>query len=154
MLPRGDAVTLLDAANQRPESKTPRYVALGVLAVLLVAFFVWRAVRFHPEEKLVESFLDAVVSGNMQHAYQLWQPTSSYSFKDFQDDWGANGYYGPVKSYEIKSGDSPKQSRDVSVTVLLSPYSPFPTSDPAKASKTKQLSIWVDPRTHSLSFPP
>lgn len=148
-------MSLLDAADQARPSKVPRYVMLAVLVVLIACFFVWRAIRFKTEEQTVETFLNAVVSGNMQQAYQLWQPASSYTLKDFQDDWGSSGYYGPVKSFEIDSAFEPsKSSSDVAVRVLLSPYQPFPKNDTIEQNKTKNVTIWVNRNTHSLSTGP
>lgn len=148
-------MSLLDAGDQARPSKVPRYVMLAVLVVLIACFFVWRVIRFKAEEQTVETFLNAVVSGNMQQAYQLWQPTSSYTLKDFQDDWGASGYYGPVKSFEIDSAFKPsKSSSDVAVRVLLSPYRPFPKNDTIEQNKTKNVTIWVNRNSHSLSTGP
>src|SRR2546429_3746672 len=48
-----------------------------------------------------ERFFDALAAGNINLAYQLWNPGPSYTMKDFVADWGPEGYYGPVKSYEI-----------------------------------------------------
>ena len=45
--------------------------------------------------------MSTVSQGDLQKAYQIWQPSQSYSFKDFTEDWGPGGYYGPVKSYRI-----------------------------------------------------
>ena len=148
-------MTLLDAANQAPPSKAPRYITSALLVVLLIGFFVWRAVRFKAEEQTVQTFLNAVVAGNLQQAYQLWQPTSSYTLKDFEDDWGLNGYYGPVKSFELESAFEPRRSSsDVAVRVLLSPYQPFPKNDTVEQNKTKSVTIWVNRTTHSLSTGP
>ncbi|MFZ0212078.1 MAG: hypothetical protein WBE20_05975 [Candidatus Acidiferrales bacterium] len=147
-------MTLLDAANYRPPSKTPRFIFLGVLAVLAIAFFVWRQVRFDPEEKTVETFLNAVVAGNLQQAYELWKPMPGYSFNDFQQDWGPNGYYGLTKSYRVESAYGPKNSDSVGVRILLSPVAPFPSSDPDLKNKTREVDIWVSRRTHALSYPP
>ena len=148
-------MSLLDAANQPPPPKWPRYVLLGVLIVFLVGFFVWRGVRFKAEEQTVENFLNAVVAGNMPQAYQLWQPTASYTLKDFEDDWGPNGYYGPVKSFQLDSAYAPrKSSSDVAVRVLISPYQPFPKNDTIEQNKTKTVTIWVNRKTHSLSTGP
>lgn len=146
-------MSLLEA-SQPPSSKTPRFVVFGAVIVLLIAFFVWRAVRYDAEEKIASTFFSTLAAGDMQQAYQLWQAMPSYSFKDFQDDWGSGGYYGPVKSFKIDSASAPKDSTSVAVTVSISPYQPFPKRDPAKQSKTRKVIIWVDSKTHSLSFPP
>lgn len=148
-------MSLLDASDQAPPSRVPRYVILAVVVILLILFFVWRAVRFKAEEQTVTTFLTAVAAGNMQQAYQLWQPTSSYTLKDFEDDWGPSGYYGPVKSFEIDSSFEPrKSSSDVAVRVLLSPFASFPRNDTIEQNKTKSVTIWVNRNTHSLSTGP
>jgi len=148
-------LSLLEA-NQAPPSKTPRYVFLGVLVLLAIAIFVWyKVLRYKAEEKTVDTFFSALAAGDMQQAYQLWKPSPSYSFQDFQEDWGPSGYYGPVKSFEVESASAPhKSTTDVAVTVLVSPYEPFPRNDPAQQNKTKEITIWVNRNTHSLSFPP
>lgn len=148
-------MSLLDASDQAPPSRVPRYVILAVVVILLILFFVWRVVRFKAEEQTVTTFLTAVAAGNMQQAYQLWQPTSSYTLKDFEDDWGPGGYYGPVKSFEIDSSFEPrKSSSDVAVRVLLSPFASFPKNDTIEQNKTKSVTIWVNRNTHSLSTGP
>ncbi|HVB08715.1 MAG TPA: hypothetical protein VNF00_07170 [Candidatus Acidoferrales bacterium] len=146
-------MTLLEA-NQPPPSKTPRYVFLGVVVLLAIALFVWHTVRYKAEEKTVDTFFTALSAGNMQQAYQLWKAMPSYSFQDFQQDWGPDGYYGPVKSFQIDSAFAPKKSNSIAVRVLISPYQPFPKNDPAQQNKTKEIIIWVDRNTQSLSFPP
>jgi hypothetical protein len=151
-------VSLLDGANQPPPSKAPRYIIIGVLvvvAVYVVTMFVSHELLLKRQEQVVENFLNALVSGDFQHAYELWQPTESYSLKDFEDDWGLNGYYGPVKSFQIDSAFEPRRSSsDVAVRVLISPYHPFPKNDPVEQSKTKQVVIWVNRDNHSLSMGP
>src|SRR5579864_7634902 len=159
---RGDIVTLLESGNQAPPSKVRRYVILGLLTVLFITValpitrsFVRRAARFKSARQTVGTFLNAVVAGDFQQAYELWQPAASYTLKDFQDDWGLNGYYGPVKSFEVDSAFEPRKSdSDVAVRVLVSPYQPFPNSDPVEQSKTKSVTIWVNSSTHSLSTGP
>jgi hypothetical protein len=149
-------VSLFDSAEQPRPSKTRRYL-ISVLAVVIVAGITgWWVLRFHAEKVVVHHFMDAVVTGNLGQAYRIWQPAESYSFKDFQDDWGEHGYYGPVKSYAIKGAeDSLKHGSAAVVTVLLSPYAPFPDeNDGAKQSKTKEVKLWVQYSGKSISFPP
>jgi hypothetical protein len=147
-------VSLLDA-NQPEPSKKPYYIILGVLVVFLIALFILWQIRFKSEEKTVTEFFTAVAAGNLQQAYNIWQPSESYSFKDFQNAWGPSGYYGPVRSFEIESASAPRKSdSSVTVTVLVSPYQPFPQKDTAEANKTKEIVVWVNRASHSLSFPP
>lgn len=137
--------------------KRPRALAFTLAASIIIAIIaVWFWLRFYPEKKAAESFMNAVVAGDMNTAYKLWQPGPSYKMQDFVADWGPSGYYGPVKSYEIMKARSPQgTSTSVEIRVAISPFSPMPgANDPDKSQKTKVVSIWVDTKDKSLSFPP
>ena len=115
--------------------------------------------RFHTEKQIVRQFLDAVITGNIQQAYQMYNPGPAYSFKDFLEDWGEQGYYGPVKSYRIESAEElkrgPEAPSGVNITVEVSPYAPFPANnDVAKQSKTKEVRLRVEYKDHSIGFAP
>jgi hypothetical protein len=150
---------LLDSTDEHPQSRLRRYiitvVAFCVLVGLELYIVPWN-LRFHQEKKTVREFLAAVVSGNMQAAYQIWKPQPSYSFKDFMDDWGPEGYYGPVKSYHYERADRPKGGgTGVIVTFEVNPYDPFPAeNDEIKQSKTKEVRVWVEFKDQSMSYPP
>ena len=148
---------LLDATEENPPSKKLRYAITALVFLALIGGTVWWMLRFHAEKVTIHHFLEAVVSGNMQRAYQIWQPAPSYSFDDFvKEDWGPDGYYGPVKSYHFKKAEMPRGgSSSVAITVEISPYSLFPASDDAiKQSKTKEIVLWVNLKNQSISFPP
>jgi len=149
-------VGLLDTASEEPRSKLRRYAVSGVVLALLLGLSAWYLFRFYPEKRTVEHFLDALVAGDAQRAYQLWKPSTSYSYKDFLDDWGPTGYYGPVKSYHLEAAMNPRGGGSgVIVAVELSPYQPFPAdNDAAKNRRTKEVRIWVERGDKSLSFPP
>lgn len=137
--------------------KRPRALAFTLAASVIIAIIaVWFWLRFYPEKKAAENFMNAVVAGDMTQAYQLWQPGPSYKMQDFVADWGPAGYYGPVKSYEIMKARSPHgTSTSVEIRVAISPFAPMPgANDPEKSQKTKVVSIWVDTKDKSLSFPP
>lgn len=123
-----------------------------VFVILVVLFFTF---RYYPEKRAAQHFFDALVAGNTDLAYQLWKPGPSYTMKDFLADWGPQGYYGPVKSYNILRANSPLGANAVAVRVAISPFSPMPdASDAEKSRKTKVVSIWVLISDKSLSFPP
>ena len=137
--------------------KRSRALAFTVATCIIIAIIaVWFVLRFYPERKAAENFLNAVVAGDMNAAYKLWQPGPSYKLQDFVADWGPTGYYGPVKSYEIMKARSPRgSSTSVEIRVAISPFSPMPSSnDPEKSQKTKVVSLWVDTKDKSFSFPP
>ncbi len=147
---------ILDAQQEAPQSNTFRYVITGFVFIVIATTGIWFLLRFHPEKVTVKHFIDALVAGNMQQAYQLWKPSPSYAFKDFLDDWGPKGYYGPVLSYRVKDASHPRNSsKEVIVIVDVSPYSPFPPDDDlVKQSKTREVTLWVTRSDQSLSFPP
>ena len=147
-------MTLLDPPPVKTEKSramafTVAFVTVAVMVVL------WLAFRYYPEERAAKRFFTALAAGNTDLAYKLWKPAPSYSMKDFLADWGPEGYYGPVKSYEILKTCAPDASNTVDVSVAVSPFSPMPQpGDAEKSRKTKVVSVWVVTRDKSLSFPP
>jgi hypothetical protein len=150
-------VTLFDSVEQRPPSKWRRYLITGLVAVILAGIGLFIVLRFHKERVTIFHFMNAVVAGNMQQAYQIWKPSESYTFKRFLEDWGPNGYYAPIKSYQIKpwSAQHISGGRTIAIKVELSPYQPFPDeNDMLKQSKTQEITLWVQSDDQSISFPP
>jgi len=147
-------MTLLDPPPVTPHKSraVPFTIAAVAVAAIVVLYF---AFRYYPEKRAAERFFDALVADNTDRAYQLWKPSPSYSMKDFLADWGPQGYYGPVKSYELLRASSPRGANAVDIRVALSPFSPMPdASNPEQSRKTKIVSIWVVIADKSLSFPP
>jgi hypothetical protein len=149
-------VGLFDGTEEHPPSKLRRYVISGVVLILLVWGGLWWLLRYHGEKTAVYHFLNAVVAGDMQRAYGMWSPSESYSIKDFQGDWGSDGYYGPVKSFNVTGTYRPPDgSSGVVVIVDVSPYQPFPDKDDAlKQTKSKRVRLWVQFKDHRVQFPP
>ena len=147
---------LLDSTAEEPHSKLLRYAITTVVFIGLVALSFWWLLRFRTEEQTVKHFFDALVADRTEEAYRMWKPGPTYGYKDFLDDWGPNGYYGPVKSYHVESAGYPKTgTSEVIVVVEVSPYQPFPNEgDALKQSKTKEVRVWVERSDQSLSFPP
>lgn len=153
---------LLNPVLERPPSKKLRYSIIVVIAVLVTyaAFaamlpkLLWYPLYYHAEWGTVHKFLNAVSAGDMQRAYQIWKPVPSYTLDRFMEDWGAEGYYGPVKSYNVEDTDHPKSCACVDVTVQVSPYQPFPEKeDFVKQAKTKEVKLRVEYKDQSLGFP-
>ena len=147
---------ILDSGNEEPQAKLRRWIVSGVVFALLLTLAIWYAVRFVPEKRVVTRFFDAVVAGEFQRAYQIWHPQPSYTFKDFMDDWGPAGYYGPVKSYSIESAGNPRKGGSgVIVTIDISPDEPFPqANDVARQRRTRIVRLWVEKSDKSIGFPP
>jgi len=145
---------LLDApAEPQHKPNALKYTLIAVaLAVLIGGWFLF---RYYPEKRAVDHFFDALVAGNTEQAYQLWKPSASYRKGDFLADWGPEGYYGPVKSYEILRATRLKSSNGVVVSVAVSPFSPMPgANDAAKSRRTKVIPLFVDTDSKAMSFSP
>ncbi|HXN24332.1 MAG TPA: hypothetical protein VOA41_16455 [Candidatus Dormibacteraeota bacterium] len=147
---------ILNSGSEEPKSRLRRYILSFVALGLLLTFGLWYTFRLYPEKRAAQGFFDALVAGDTARAYQLWKPLPSYTMKDFLDDWGPTGYYGPVKSYRIESVVAPeKGGSGVIVVAELSPFAPFPEDgDVQKNRRMKEVRIWVESKDKSLSFPP
>jgi hypothetical protein len=146
-------MSLLNPPADKPDKS--RAMAFTVAALALVAIVaLWFALRYYPEKKAAEHFFDALVAGKTAEAYQLWKPGPTYAMQDFLADWGPDGYYGPVKSYNIIHAEAPRSSNAIAVAVNVSPFSPMPeTSDIEKSRKTKVVVVWILAADKSFSFP-
>lgn len=133
-----------------------RVIPFTIAAVVIVAAaLAWYALRFYPEKRVTEHFFDAVMAGDLARAYTIWKPQPSYEMQDFLADWGPKGYYGEVKSYKITRATSPRGTPCVAVSVAISPFSPLPdASDGERSRKTRIVTVWIDPKDKSFSFPP
>jgi hypothetical protein len=147
--------SLLNPRPERRRSKYFKYGILGLIVVLVLSAGFWYFFRFHPEESAVDTFMEHVVSGQFQDAYHMWQGGASYKYEDFLQDWGPNGYYGPVRSYRVIAAHKPKNASGVIIVVDVSPFSPFPSeNDFEKARRTKEARIWVQSDNRALSDSP
>ena len=146
---------ILDSSSEEPKSKLRRWLLTGTIFVLLMCLGLWWIFRFHSEKKTVEEFLHAVIAQDMQKAYQIWRPGPSYTMADFVEDWGASGYYGPVKSYQIETAQKGSGASGVIIVVELSPFETFPDKDDkVKNYRTKEVRLWVESKDLSMGFAP
>lgn len=147
-------MTLLEPPpDTRAKSRPLIWVVVALVSVVALSLL-W-SFRYYPEKKAAGRFFEAVAAGDMNRAYQIWKPGPNYAMPDFLADWGPNGYYGPVKSFEIGEASAPRGGSGVIVSVKVSPYVPFPSAgDAEKNRRTRTVRIWVETRDKSLTFPP
>jgi hypothetical protein len=129
----------LNAAPPKP----PRNI--GVYILVALAFFVIGTVgyvgfRNFPEERAISRFLNTLEQGNYREAYQLWQPSDTYSYGDFLHNWGESGDYGKIHSFKIL-GSRSRGENTVIVVVTINDEEPA-------------LELVVDRKTKGLAFSP
>lgn len=129
---------LLDAQPPKPASRLRKFGLIIVLAAVALGGAAWHQFRNYPEERAVARFLSTLEVGDYQEAYRLWQPSSSYTFQDFQRDWGEHGDYGKIRQFQIL-GSRTKGQRTVIVTVRINSVDP-------------PLDLVVDRQTKGLAY--
>lgn len=152
---------VLDGDLEGPKSKTRRYVISAAALAILIALGLWYALRYTREKHTVERFMDALLAGDTQKAYQIWHPHPSFTYQNFLGFWGPNGYYSPIKTYRVVRADMPpansrgRTASGVTVTFEISAYDPFPKPEEnIKFAQNREVQLWVERSDQSLSFPP
>jgi len=132
-------MTLLDATPPKPPRKVGRYILI-LLGVLIVGGIAFIAFRNFLEERAVSRFLTTLEAGNYREAYQLWQPSDTYSYEDFLHNWGDRGDYGKIRSFRILGSQS-RRKASVIVSVTIN-------------DETPPCELVVDRKTKGLAFSP
>ncbi|HUY12527.1 MAG TPA: hypothetical protein VMX16_02705 [Terriglobia bacterium] len=133
-------MSLLDAKPPKPVTGFRKHVPLPLLVIfaIIISFLATYALWDYPEERAITTFLNTLEAGNYQQAYKLWQPSPSYSYNDFVHDWGLQGDYGKIRTFDILDSDS-KGSETVLVTVRINHVNP-------------PLGLLVDRKTKGLAY--
>jgi hypothetical protein len=129
-----DNIKPIDLVAQR---RRRRGIAIAALCVMLAGYGYYEF-KNYPEEHKTSQFFQALQQKEYDKAYRLWQPTSSYSFKDFSQDWGPDGLQGPVKEFHVTG--STARGSGVVVRVMV--------------NNSENVSLWVETKDKSLGFPP
>ncbi len=130
-------MTLLDAAPPKPPRHVWKYVLI-VIAVAGIGIMIYSYFRDYSEEHAVEYFLTALEQGKFEEAYRMWQPGPTYSYQDFLHDWGVQGDYGKIRTFQIL-GSRSKGSETVIVTVRINNVDP-------------PIDLLVDRKTKGLAY--
>jgi hypothetical protein len=130
-------MTLLDAKPEKPKGILRRYLVLWILLLVGSAAILFILFRNYGEERAVARFLTSLQQGQFREAYQLWQPSPSYTYEDFLAGWGEKGDYGKVREFEIL-GSRSKGSNTVIVVVRI--------------NQSRPIEIVVDRKTKGLAY--
>ncbi len=133
---------LLDAKTPEPPSEIRKYVSSPFFwLILLLAAVLGGLLTYHfwnfRQERAVARFLTELEQGHYREAYQLWQPSPSYSFDDFMRGWGEQGDYGKIREFKVLGSKS--KGPTVIVTVRINDQDP-------------PLDLLVDRKTLGLAY--
>ncbi|MBI3895611.1 MAG: hypothetical protein HY313_06740 [Acidobacteria bacterium] len=115
-----------------------RLLIVGSIFAVICAAYLYYEFKNYPEERQLRRFFEALQQQDYQRAYQIWQPSDSYTFKNFLEDWGPDGYQGSVQEFQI--ADSQAEGSGVNITAII--------------NGKQQAVLWVEKRDKSLSFSP
>ena len=139
-----------------PPSRWPRRIVLGAVVALVAGVLAYHQFRYYPERRQVVRFLDALVAGDYPGAYQIWGPTSDYTYQDFLQDWGETTPRGRLRSYEIVSAGPP--SEEVMVrgkgTLRVGGGASGVVVVVRLNGTTEEIKLWVESKDKTLSFAP
>ena len=80
-------------AGEEHRNKVIKWIILGCIAALIVAWILYLVFHNYPEKQAVKKFLAEVNSHNYQQAYSDWgctaaKPCPNYDYHRFLEDWG------------------------------------------------------------------
>ncbi len=128
-----------------------RRILIGAILLLVVAALLYWQFKNYRQERAAKRFLAALERQEYREAYDMWmseessvksgarqpKPLPSYRYQDFLRDWGPEGDYGKVESFEMAGSRS--RGSGVIVTFRIN---------------GKEARIWVEREDKSLTFPP
>lgn len=152
-------MTLLDAKpyNAR-KAKIRRNIIIGILIVIpIIAAFTWYLWDW-PEEHRVNRFFQAVEAKNYTEAFALWNNDpnwqqhpdryATYSFAQFETDWGPSSDYGVISGHNIVV--SLQHGSGVVIGVKVQGSKQPAITDGSQGT----LFLWVERKSKTIGFSP
>jgi hypothetical protein len=138
-------------AQQFDEARARRrrnVVIAGIIAGLILVWVAYH-LRNYPERHAVDKFFSALEHQDLESAYAIWfrDPAwkqhpgkySSYTYSEFNQDWGPASEWGTIKSYSIDCSYSSGNGVIVQATVN---------------HRAQHAYVWVDKSDKTLHFSP
>jgi len=150
-------MSLLEAQPEDPRAERRRAMlrrtSLAVIAIALIAGALAFWFRYYPEERAVDKFLTAIEQKDYKQAFAIWNADpeweqhadrySTYTFGQFQLDWGPSGDWGEIKSHEVVDAVAPKSKITEASGVVVA----------ARINgRAEPACIWVEKKSKTLSF--
>jgi hypothetical protein len=147
------ASTIFTAPQYDPakDKRRTRLIWTIILVVIFLALLAW-FFRYWPQEHLVSRFFQDLQNKDFEAAYGLWvadkdwkqhpDKFTQYPFREFYQDWGPAGEWGPIRSYKVEGAAHPSGGSGVVVVVTVNDR-----VDP-------KARIWVESKDKTLTFSP
>lgn|SRR5690348_8227630 len=132
-----------EGARSAARAKVVKRVILAALAAAIVSTIAYFSFRTHPQEAVVDQFMNDLRKGNYQEAYGLWgcterTPCKDYTSDKFNEDWGPKGSFANAADIHVDNVDY----CDTGVVFTVS----YP--------KQETVGLWVDRKTNVIGFAP
>jgi hypothetical protein len=143
-------MTLMDAQkfDEGRARRRRNLIIIGIVAALILTWVAYH-LRNYPERHAANKFFSALEHQDIEGAYGIWfrdpgwkqHPSkySSYSYSEFNQDWGPASEWGAIKSYSIDCSYSSGNGVIVQATVN---------------NRAQHAYVWVDKSDKTLHFSP
>ncbi|MGH9536041.1 MAG: hypothetical protein ACRD2E_14420 [Terriglobales bacterium] len=114
-------LTLMDASPfDRARARRRNQIIVAVIIAVIIAVGIYWYWPYYRARQTVNHFMTAIVQGNYQEAYAIWQADpKEYSMDSFMQDWGPSSPYGVIKTYKIQDVTEPPGGNSSGLVVLV-----------------------------------
>lgn len=150
-------MALMDAKeyDPRPAQKRRRMVAIAAV-VIIVLGFVWWWFRYWPEERVINSFFQAIEQKDLEKAYAIYnadpdwkqhpEKYSNYTLSQFELDWGPSSEFGPITTHKIDCATEPPKKGFASPSGVIVVVTINNRSD--------STDLWVEKKSKTITTSP
>lgn len=143
-----------DPAAESRKRRAKIVLAASLIGLLALAGVIWN-LRFWPEQHVVDKLLTQVEKKDFSGAFATWnadpdwqqhaEKYSSYTYGQFQLDWGPTSEWGEVTSHEILKVMEPDTKTGVVSGVIVA----FRVN-----GRAEPTCLWVEKKTKAISYSP
>ncbi|MFQ5777112.1 MAG: hypothetical protein ACE5IP_03805 [Terriglobia bacterium] len=155
------SLSLLNPTLPRPPNPWRKRLVIAAIVLAVAGGLAYWQFRYYPEKRQVERFMESLVAGDYRKAYEIWNPSPTYTYPNFLEDWGETTPFGRVRTYEIVAVQPaselllqvPGEGGRRRVIELRGASSGLVVSVRINGNEPP-VRIWVERGDKSLSFPP
>ena len=153
------ATSLFNAPETDPvaeaRKRRAKFILAGALIGLIIIGGLFWSLRFWPEQRVVDRLFTQIEKKNYAAAFGTWnadpdwekhaEKYSTYTYGQFQLDWGPTGDWGEITNHEIVKVAKPASKAGVVSGVIVA----------ARLNGRSELAcLWVEKSSKAVSFAP